>query len=255
MNTIALNDRQYTCPSTWAEMQSKHLLIWAQIINKDLTTPDAFGLATMLFYGIDPKVYFALSSAQQVQLIDTLHFLAEPNGLNNWLIETVKPRPWLTYYGPSARLATSTIQEFRFAEIYYTAYQRDKKPEYLDQLIATLYRRKGNNNLKLDCRTQLSQLLINNQAGKMKHLSPALRNAIVFNYEGCRAYIFKKYANIFKASTSKTTSNELPDLEGIIKTVAGGKFGNYLQTEDTALYIFLNHLSDEIDNAEKQKRS
>jgi len=255
MNTIHLNSKKHECPDKWAELEQWHLMVWIKIITQDIQRTDAFALAAMLFYRIKKQDFFKLSAAQLVQLKNTLAFLAEGNKLFKWVIPFVNPFLWFRYYGPSDRLASSTIQEFRFAELYYLAYQKTKEEKYIDQLIATLYRKKGANNLKLDNRIQVSQVLINNNAGKMKKLNPVLRSAIIFNYEGCRQYIFHKYPTIFKTTGSENKSNKLPDLEGIIKTVAGGKFGTFKETEDTALYIFLDHLADEIEAAERNKRS
>lgn len=255
MNKIIINNKAHECPDKWSEIQPWQLLIWMKIISKKMAATHAFALAAMLFYQIKKKTFFKLNAAQQVQLKNTLAFLAEGNKLLRWIIPIVKPYFWLKYYGPSDRLATSTIQEFRFAESYYLAFQKTQDQRYVDQLIASLYRKKGANNLKLDFRIQISQVLINANAGKMNRLDKATRSAIVFNYEGCREYIFSKYPGIFRKSPMQAKTNALPDLEEIIKTVAGGKFGTFRETEDTALYIFLDHLADEIEAAERNKRS
>ncbi|MCX2473574.1 hypothetical protein OQZ33_04435 [Pedobacter sp. MC2016-05] len=254
MNIIQIENKSYTCPDKWTEMEAWQLLIWMKIISRNIERTHAFAFAVMLFYKIKKRTFFKLNAAQQVQLKNTLQFLAEGNKLFKWVIPIVKPFFWIKHFGPSDRLATSTIQEFRFAETYYLAFQKTQNQAFIDQLIAALYREKGFNNLKMDCRVQISQLLINTTAGKMKRLDKATRAAIVFNYEGCREYIFHKYPTIFKKSVNQTKSNSLPDLEGIIKTVAGGKFGTFRETEDTSLYIFLDHLADEIEAAEKANR-
>lgn len=254
MNNISINGQKYTAPSNWGEVQATHLLFWAKVLQKEIERTHAFALATMGFYKIKPSKYFKLTPAHHVQLKNTLSFLAEDNSLVNWLIETIKPLPWLKYYGPSARLSTSTIQEFRYAELYYLAYQKTKSEQLLDQLIATLYRKKGQSKLGLDNRSQLTQATIINNAAKMARLPKATRQAILFNYEGCRNFIFKKYPTVFKAEVDAKKTNTLPDLEGIIKTVAGGKFGNYAQTEDTPIYILLDHLADEIEEVKNRKK-
>lgn len=250
MNTITIGQKQHECPSSWAEMKPWHLLLWVKILAKDIERTHAFALAVIGLYKIKPRTYFKMVPAQHVQLKNTLAFLAEENGLVRWLINYIKPYPWQKLYGPSDRLSTSTIQEFRYCERYYLAYERTGDQKYVDQLLACLYRPKGKSNLSLDVRQQLTQVLIIEHAAKMKRLSASVRAAIVFNYEGCRKYIFKKYPSIFKTGTSKP-SNELPDLEDIIKTVAGGKFGAHTATADTEIYLFLNHLADEIAHAEK----
>ncbi|MNL55732.1 hypothetical protein D3C87_1791640 [compost metagenome] len=86
----------------------------------------------------------------------------------------------------------------------------------------------------------------------MRNIKPAERQAMLFNYEGCQLYIMQKFPEIFKVS-DKTETAGLPDLEGMIKTVAGGKFGAFKETETTPLYLFLSHVQDEIIESERNK--
>lgn len=254
MNTITIIDKNYTSPSKWNEMQAWHLIIWVKILAKNIERTDAFSLATILFYKINKALYFKLEPAHHVQLKDTISFLAERNELTTWLIKFVKPLPWLKYVGPSNKLATSTIQEFRLAENFYMFYQKTKNEDFLDLLIATLYRKKGESNLKADYRMQLSELLIDQHGKQMRRLSKPVRAAILFNYEGCRNYVFAKYPTIFKVGKSDDKQKKMPDLENLITTVAGGKFGVYKDTKDTSLYLFLDHLAEEIEHTEQLKR-
>jgi hypothetical protein len=247
--------KRFESPDKWADMEAWHLLLWIKILAKDIERTDAFALATMLFYKIKRSLYFQLQPAQHVQLKNTLAFLAESNGLNRWLIQTIKPLPWLRFIGPQNRLSTSTIQEFRLAEKYYLLYQASQNENYIDLLIATLYRPKGLSEEQRDYRIQLTELLVDKNGQKMRRLSKTVRAAIVFNYEGCRNFIFAKYPTIFKPSAGGKKSTTIPDLEGLIKTVAGGKFGTFKETNDTGLYLFLDHLADEIEADEQLKRT
>ncbi|RZL34712.1 MAG: hypothetical protein EOP00_31125, partial [Pedobacter sp.] len=97
MNKITIASKNYTSPAKWSEMEAWHLLLWVKLLAKNIKPTDAFALATILFYKINKYLYFKLQPAQHVQLKDTLSFLAEKNGLTNWLLKTVKPWPWLRY--------------------------------------------------------------------------------------------------------------------------------------------------------------
>jgi len=246
MNKIMIDSKRFDCPDKWIDVEAWHLLLWVKILAKNIERTDAFALATMLFYKIPKRLYFQLQPAQHVQLKNTLAFLAEKNGLTKWLIKTVKPLPWLRYIGPQNKLSTSSIQEFRLAEKYYLLYQntedKTKKEQLLDLLIATLYRKKGVSNTSKDYRCQLTDLVVDENAVKMQRLSKSVRAAILFNYEGCRNFIFEKYPTIFKAGAPDKKSNKIPDLEDIITTVAGAKFGTFNETNDTDLYLFLNQM-------------
>lgn len=251
MNTISINEQSFTAPQKWEEMDLYRLIDWTKIVQKQISRTDAFALAVITFYKLKPKLYFAMQPAQHVQLKDTLSFLAEENLLNKWLIPSVNVFPLKKYYGPEDYLSTSTIKEFRFCELFYHQYQKTKDAAFLDKLIGTLFRPKGKS--EVDKREKLSRLNLARNAERLKSLSPVLKNAILFNYEGCRNAIFKAYPKVFKPSGKGEKSNTIPDLENIINVVAGGKFGNFAETEETLIYRFLDHLTNEITENEKRQ--
>ena len=252
MNLINIGSNKYTGPANWNDITREQLIAWIKICAKSIGGENALKLAMMVFYKIPPKVFFRLNSAQQIQLIDVLTFLGTGNHLVKWLIPKIKVS-YMTLLGPVDRLTNSSIKEFRFSELYYNAYLVSKDPRALDMLITTLYRPTGKQHPDNDLRIPVTEIDIQLRAKYVSGLDPVLRGAILFNYEGCRSFIFTRYPTVFKPGGT-SVSKDLPDLEGLIKTVAGGKFGPFKETETTPLYLFLDHLSDEIEQAEKIKR-
>lgn len=251
MNSITIDNISYTAPSSWNEVDMDQLMTWQKICRKKLSGESALRLATICFYRIKPKLFFRLNPAQQIQLIDTLTFLGESNSLTNWIVPDLKI--WFRKYsGPANRLTSSTVKEFRRLEIYYAIYQQKKDEKVLDMLIATLYREKGESDTDDDPRIALTGTGILNRAKRMSGLSQPLRKAILFNYSGCREFILKKYPTIFPPK-SPSKNNGVPDIVGLMKTVAGGKFGSFSETVNTPLYLFLDHLADEIKAVEELK--
>jgi hypothetical protein len=251
MNTIAVGDQQFTAPSNWNELTVRQLVIWGKLLEKEITIQDAQMVASIFFYGIPKRLFFKLNPVQQHQIAQTLNFLAGQNKLVMWMFPSLKVR-FRNYLGPENRLSSSTIKEFRFAEKYYSTFKKSKDEKFLDLLIATLFRPRGFNQSGIDFRETLNDIGIRQRAGKMQHIKDPIRKAILFNYEGCRLYVFGKYPNVFKPGPPGAGA-ALPDLEGLLKVVAGGKFGSFNETEQTPLYLFLDHLSDEIEESEKQK--
>lgn len=247
MNSITLDGKSYTAPSAWNEITSKQLVIWAKLIATDISIDNALLLVALLFYNIPKRIFFKLNPVQQYQLVETLKFLIGGNNLVYWVIPSFKIL-CRRFQGPDNRLSSSTIKEFRSSELYYAAYKKTNDETFLDQLIATLYRRPGGNSLGNDLREPLTDIRVRANARHMKRLSRSTRNAILFNYEGCRSFICKQYPTIFKPGGAD--SKALPDMIGMIKEISGGKFGNFKETEDTQLYLFLDHLRDEIEESE-----
>lgn len=250
MNQINLNGRSFTAPASWEEMTPKQLLIWIKILDQNVEQFDAFKLAVFFFYKISNKWWLRLTEVQRYNLTLTLAFLWDKDKAVNWIIPSV--RIWLRkYIGPDNRLSNITIKEYRSCEIYHTLYQRTGSGNYLDMLIATLYRPIGKNDSGNDEREKLNDISIRKNASKMSRLSEPMRQAILFNYEACSVSIRSKYPFVFKAVGKADKS--LPDLEAHIKIVSGGKFGSFKETETTPVYLFLDHLNQYIEESEKSK--
>ncbi|HEX8607198.1 MAG TPA: hypothetical protein VF679_01015, partial [Pedobacter sp.] len=250
-NHITIGGKSFSAPSCWEEFSERDLKLWVKILSKDIEPFEAFQLAAAFLYKIPKRWYFKLNTAQQYDLNETLIFLWAKDSAVEWIIPYFKMR-WRKYIGPDSRLSNITIKEYRSCEIYNTLYQRTKEARYLDMLIATLYRRPGANDSGNDEREKLTDLKVRKNAAKMNRLSEPLRQAILFNYEACSVYIQSKYPYVFKKS-GKKADNSLPDLEEHIKIVAGGKFGNFKETELTPVYLFLDHLNRYIEESEKSK--
>lgn len=250
MNTITLNGKTYTAPSSWNEFTERHLRIWAVVCSKQISQNHALMLTAILFYGIPKRVFFKLDPGYQFDIVDTIKFVCLRNDLVRWIFPSLHIR-FKCFTGPENRLANSTIKEFRATEMYYHAWRKSKDEKYLDMLIATLYRPKGFNALGNDERVQLTDIRVRKHAPAMAKLAPATRRAILFNYEGCQGFICRKYPLIFKPGGDGAQG--LPDMEGLIKIIAGGKFGSFQEAETTPLYLFLDDLSDKIEESEKRK--
>lgn len=250
-HTVTLNDTVYTAPSAWNELSFKQLIVWGKICTKNISPDDGLRLATIFFYKIPKSKFFGLNAAQQIQLTQTLDFLTEANKLTNWLLPSVRIS-FNKYYGPAHRLTNVTIKEFRYTEFYYHAYSLSKDEKYLDCLIASLYRPKARKPSDNDLRVIITDILVQKNARHMARIKDSIRQAIFFNYQGCRTYIMQKFPLIFIAGDAEKP-NGIPDLEGMIKTVAGGKFGAFKETELTPLSLFLRHVQDEIEEHERNK--
>jgi len=252
MHKITLGKKDYSAPSSWNELTGEQLITWMKICAKDIKEKDALRLATICFYNINQKDFFKLNGAQEIQLLDTLTFLFDPKPkLNNWVIPVIKTLYFKKYHGPAGRFSNITIKEFRYTELLYNAYLVKQEPELLNRLIAALYRPKGKTSTDNDVRIALTDLGVSARTESVNKLSSEVKDAIVFNYEGCRNYVITRYPTIFPKSDK--SQKGLSDLIVQIKEIAGGKFGNFVETERTGLYLFLDHVRDEMaENAKKK---
>jgi hypothetical protein len=250
MHKITIGDLEKHAPSKWSELTDDQLLIWVKICAKNVSAEQALLFVSAAYYGIPKRLFFKLNAAQMIQLADSFKFLLQ-NNLHAWLIPEIKIRWGKKFLGPHDHFSSSSIAEFRTSEAYYHAYKHLGDEAHLDLLIATLYRPTSNQNNGKDERKLFSEVDVLRHAPKMRKLDKHLRAAILFNYEGCRSFVMKRYPTVFIPGDGEG-SNGLPDINPLIKTIAGGKFGTYKETENTDLYLFLDHLRDEIEASNKK---
>lgn len=249
MNKISIGEIEKHAPAVWSELTDQQLLIWVKICPKKVAPEQALLFVSSAFYGIPKRLFFKLNAAQMIALADDFKFLLK-NNLHAWLIPEIKVGWFKKFYGPADRFSTSTIAEFRTCESYYHTYKLSGNEAHLDLLIATLYRPLSKHNNGQDGRKVLSEFDVVRSASRMRKLDKHLRAAILFNYEGCRSFVVKRYPTIFIPGDGGE-SNMLPDINPLITTVAGGKFGTYKETKQEDLYIFLDHLAKVIEESNK----
>ncbi len=253
MNEIVLHGKKYTAPSRWDEVNESQLLAWAAICLKELSKKDATRLCLKIFYRMPLLTFFKIPESWRIQIEPTIDFLWTGQLPTKWIIKKIAVLPLSApYHGPDDRLANCTILEFRYAMMFYQAYVKSNNEEYLDQLIATLFRPKRKGTIKNDIREDLSDFGIQTRARRMRKLSPKFRHAILLNFEGCYSFIQKNYLN--KLPKDGSGSAGIFDFNGIIRTVSGSKFGAKKETEQTLIYDFLEHLIETSEEVERMKR-
>ncbi len=251
MNEVLIFGKRYTAPSEWDELSEKQFIAWAAACLKKMELSDNIRLFIKILYAIPLAAFLRIPESYKVQIAPTISFLWNGKLPERWVIKKLRIGLFHTFYGPDDRLSNCTINELRYALMFYQAYY--KKPEngeeYLDQLIATLYRPKRRDTIVNDIRENLTDYSVQKRAKIMRRLSAKVRHAILLNFEGCYSLIKRAYLD--KLPKEGKASEGLFDFNGIIRMVSGGKFGPKSQTEQTLIYDFLEHL---VENAEESER-
>ncbi|MFD2163667.1 hypothetical protein ACFSJU_14755 [Paradesertivirga mongoliensis] len=243
---------KFSAPENFNEFTEQQLVAWAALCLKKLNVDDLVRAVMIIFYRIPFDLFKKIPDSQKVQLAPTLRFLFGKNTLTRWIIKELSI--WSLFkgtqklYGPDDRLANCTIAEYRALELYYQAFERlkvkgerEKANDFLDLLIATLYRPKRKGVIDNDIREPMSEHAVMQRAKRMRSLSRKMRHAILLNYEGIRLFIRENYLDNLPKGKA-TAGDGLFDFNGIILSVAGSKFGTKAETEKALLYDFLNHV-------------
>lgn len=232
----------YQLPEFWHELNGKQLVGWAQLCLQKKDFLEAKIYFIQRFYPFSKTAQKWLRKHHFIEIVQRMTFLTQSPRMSCWLIPSF--RLWfIRYEGPGDALSAMTIAEFRLAEICYTKYLKSHDKQFLIALAAILYRPKREQDFSSDRRKVLAKCSIDRQTKRFKRLSPALLQAILMNYEGCRSFIHLRYASLFKTNGHEAS---VQDFQDIIDAVAGDKLGTITQTEQTHIHRFFRHLMNMI---------
>jgi len=238
----------HTAPASWEEMTRKHLLIWAASLSSSLTIELASRVMAAMLYGIPQKLFICIPDNAADDLVKSVKFLFGKNTLTNWLIPSIW-RGFFKYHGPKTGLANVTIHEFGLCEHCYEKFQATKNYEYLDTLMAILYRPRRFWGIDDDIRVNLTTHGYVKRAKRFKKLPQALKAAVLLNYEGCRNALHVKYKEVFtpakqpKKALQKPQKVQIVPWAKIIEAGANDIFGPLRDTKRSNLHDFLSRLN------------
>lgn len=257
MHVIQINlggkTKKYTAPDIWDSLSKKQLLQWCSILRMELSKKEALTMAVYLFYNVPIAIFSQFTPAQDAQLRLTLDYLTK-NSLTKNILGYIRIL-FKKFHGPANRLSNLNIAEFRRTELYYDLYLKTGKKHFLNLLAATLFRPAGGDSGN-DVRCPLTEKGVIRRANFFRWaLHPNALMAIKLFYEGCREYIFQMHPTIYKKGNGTSSKkNAIVDLEDHILAFSGDKLGNFNETQETNLYVFLKHMSQRIEEYEKRKK-
>lgn len=253
MNTVSLTihgkAHQLSAPSCWNEVTPFQLKAWILAIHADMPESEKLRLAVPIFYSIKPAVYKLIPEHYLVQFAPKLRFLFEGNYLDEWVFKKIKPTAMRVYYAPDDKLSNITAYEFfAYCERLYWQYKANPHPDVLNALVAVLYREKRKGAIHNDVRCELTDAGVSKRAAIIAKVPLHIRQAILFNYEGCRNFVTELHKKAFsgKGGQSKKRGD-------VTLALAGGPLGDLHQTRQSNLYDFLLHMEDLIDREEQLK--
>lgn len=244
-------------PAKWDEMSRKQLLSWCNVLRMELNRKEALSMAVLLMYNIPRSVFKVFSPVQDVQLRQTMVWLTN-NNLTKNILGNVSIL-FRKYHGPANRLSNLTIGEYRRTELFYDMYRINGEKKFLYLLAATLFRPAGGGSGN-DIRCRLTERGIIRRAKFFSWaLHPTALMAIKIFYEGCRDAIMESHKVVYQRASKepKLLQRRAPafqDLEDHILAYSGGKLGNFNETQETNLYIFLKNMTQRIEEYERSTR-
>ena len=259
-NGRKLYTKMHFAPSNWQEVTRADLFVLAKTLSaQNIAIQIAKHLLAITLYAIPQYILKFIPESRLYNLTHSIQFLTEKNELQNWLI----PYIWFgfrKYYGPKKRISNLTVEEFTLCEFCYEQLaieaRLEKKQEYLNTLVAILYRPYRWFNILDDVRANLTTNGYEKRAAQFSTLPSVTKWAIYLNYEGCRNFLIKRHPEVFKkGEQSGAPSSKITPWSKIVESAAGGKFGTLQTTEKVNIYKFLSELSERIKEARELKAS
>lgn len=185
-----------------------------------------------------------------------------------WVFEKEPPTVWLLksftsrdarkhFYGPTDSLATSTFEEFMFAEQFYADAIVDgpEQAESLTKLIACLYRVGSEKNLeeKSDARNPFTLASIDVMYKHYAKLDQAVKDLILFNYRGVRLDLAKGFTHVFSISEEPLEDEGAGTWLDVACSLAGDNLMNMAAIRTENLYVVLRYLDNRIKQAKELK--
>ncbi|TXI14809.1 MAG: hypothetical protein E6Q66_04635 [Pedobacter sp.] len=239
-------------PASWEEMNRVQLLQWSRISLQKMEVLQAKISFVKRASRFSKATQRHLRKTQLVAIAHQLKFLNTSPIMSRWVVPSFR-HFFRRYYGPGDALSYMTIGEFRITELCFQQYLKTGKKQFLVALAAAMYRPKNRQDLALDIRRPLGKCSTEKREKRFKYLSPMMLQAILLNYEGCRAFIQRKYAPAFK-QTKVGKEQPVQDLQELIETMAGEKLGPIHQVEQTNIHRFFRHLVGIIQEAKEVQK-
>jgi hypothetical protein len=218
MTNLSINDKSYTGPSSWDEIQTtKQYLRLFKLSRVAVRSTLARFHALKLVYGIPRKVS-KLFFENNDRIPEESDFLSPSDRavlLGEHLMETVQ---WVwnnmplrkfryqairilgrKFYGPGDSFSEMKFGQYMFVERFFEALQKDSQ-DYKTNMhlfLASLYRR--NNNV------EWSKNEIDRNLWWVRWLSPKKQEAIVHNYAGIRYQLTQDFPDVFPKPVAGAT--------------------------------------------------
>ena len=286
MHKITIGKLKKDLPSNWHELNKEQLLILCKLSLVSIPINELKAKLIMLWLNIKiescnakiskgvevfrfrHKAYIFWLSADDIaalsNLLDWLFVerINKKDGTKSFLIYSKLIRNLLPelkvddtiYYGPADALTNIKYKEYIHLETAYDNYAKTQSDYHLSQMIAILYREKDPDYDMLkpsgDIRKPLNDFMIEKSAEIFMKLNPEERLAFFHFYAGCKAFLAKKFPNVFGGSnTGKKTDDVFMEYLKLTSAMAQDDVTKFEAIRDSYLYEVMTALDEIIRKA------
>lgn len=248
---IELNYKWYNIPTGFNELTGMQLVRVLQVCNANHTLLVAQVQLFRILTGIRWLKLYWWGPAEIDDKLYLVNWVFEENTLTKNLLPVYK-----CCYGPADNFSNLQVCEFIFTEQYYQQFKEEGAVQHLNMLIAILYRpaKKRYNmarNEEGDVREPYNDNLTPLFARKVARWPMAIKQAILFWYEGCRTSLVNNNPDVFGGAGGEAAKY---GLWSVMRGVAEKAIhGNINQVEKLYVNVFMMELNELVSEADRIK--
>lgn len=256
-------------PGTWNELSPRQLIIATRLLASLSHDPVKLRVrAVLAFNGLKNQLKptvggicflqrgrtsYPIPVDILQQAADRLTFLTSESTLTRQLLPRIAGM-----LGPDSGLANLTFLEFEESEKHFTDYSLNQRPESLNALLATLYRKIDKSakpdspDFSGDQRTKFNPFIVPRNAKNFVRVDAAIKLAVYLFYAGCRNNLVRTFPRVFGDPESRAIGAPVsPDPLRFINFVNAMNLDDITKNEAiryTSLYeifIFIQKKSEE----------
>lgn len=266
MNRVRTGSLTFMAPGAWDELSMRQLISICQAMLQ-VRIPEQHVKGLVVWALLDIRLwqfrrlhwFFSLSRAELVDLFALQEFIWKENRLTRTLIRSFR-LGFKRYYGPTDGHYSMTWKEFTLADGALQKYHQTKKEEFIDMMIAILYREKDRSRSPKDalwngdCRLPFNRNTVEKRAKKFARLKPKVKMAIMTQFRGARNLQEMNHPSVFIKSKAGEQPVKTTAWGPITIALAGDKFGTLQQTEASNWIDVLHEMEERAKQAEAQER-
>lgn len=260
MHEIDFDGQAKLVASTWDELSREQVRLLMPILYGAYTDANQQRIEVLeVLLGVSRPLILRLTPVQLLGIFWLTGFLLlEPVTRTIQVLGSVKPAKLLpAYYAPADELSNISFLEFAFADAYFVAYANTGEAQWLDQLVATLYRRPRRYREGLavgDRRLPFNENLIEVEAARLARLPKLIKLAICTWYRGCRHALEQRYPLVFTPANQEQAKGHPDGWAYVLREMSGQAFGNYAETSRQLAHQVLAKMQDDLARAEELER-
>lgn len=264
MTAFYFNYKKYgPVPESYNELSGKQLIGIAGLFLKEMKQDEARLSALKVLLNKSFFGFTTIPADAKARMLQYIEWVFEKNTLTNQVLPSYRG-----FEGPKKEFDNLTLSEFHFAERYYqevvTSLREGtgsslrggttkQSPNALDQLVAILYRKpKPGYNYDLDsdgdARQRFNANEIDHYAAVISYWPAAVKQTVLFFYDGCRQYLLDLYDEVFSGNSGEENED---GMFGIIRGISGDKYGDIDKVEMLNIHTALSELTIQLKEAKQ----